>query len=91
MSCSSGSDLDAGLATRNMSAEAQILGYGTKILSSVKMSVNSNDELRKTLGIPDDMSCVCVLLVGHTDTAEFDVITGATPRNDVSEIVTYVK
>lgn len=90
ISCKEGSELDAGLATQNMSAEAQLLGYGTKIISSPKMVLNQSTYL-EMLGVPEDMSVVCVLLAGKTDTAEYDVISGATTRNPVDEIVTFVK
>lgn len=90
VSCKAGSDLDAGLATQNMSAEAQLLGYGTKIISSPKMTLNQ-DSYKELLGIPEDMSVVCVLLVGNTDTAEYDVLSGATTRNAVDETVTFVR
>lgn len=91
VSCKSGSEFSAGLATQNMSAEAQILGYGTKILSSTVMSINGNAELRNQLGIPDDMSAVCVLIIGKTDTEKYDAVTSATTELDQSETVTYVK
>ena len=93
VSCKPGSDLDAGLATENMAAEAALLGYGTKIVSSPTMALNGEkqDEYRQKLGIPEDMSAVCVLLVGKTDTANFDAVTSATPRNSVEEVVTYIK
>ena len=90
ISCKAGSELDAGLATQNMSAEAQLLGYGTKIISSPKMTLNQ-DTYKEMLGVPEDMSVVCVLLVGNTDTANYDVVSGATPRNATEEIVSYIK
>ena len=40
VSCQAGSELDAGLACQNMAAEAQLLGYGTKILTSPTMVLN---------------------------------------------------
>ena len=90
ISCKEGSELDAGLATQNMSAEAQLLGYGTKIISSPKMTLNQ-DTYKEMLSIPEDMSVVCVLLIGRTDTANYDVVSGATTRNSVDEIVSYIK
>ncbi|MCF0229900.1 MAG: nitroreductase family protein [Parasporobacterium sp.] len=90
VSCKDGSDLDAGLATQNMSAQAQILGYGTKIISSPKMTLNS-DGNKELLGVPEGMSVVCVLLVGKTDTEKYDAVTGATTRNPMDEVVTFVK
>ena len=90
ISCKEGSELDAGLATQNMSAEAQLLGYGTKIISSPKMTLNQ-DTYKEMLGVPEGMSVVCVLLIGNTDTASYDVVSGATTRNSVDEIVSYIK
>ena len=90
VSCKEGSDLDAGLATQNMSAEAQLLGYGTKIISSPKMTLNS-DSWKATLGVPEDMAVVCVLLVGKVSTEDYDVLSGATARNPADDVVTYVK
>lgn len=75
-----------------MSAQAQLLGYGTKILSSPKMVLNGNNqaEYKASLGIPEDMSVVCVLLIGKTDTGAYDVVSSATERNPAEDVVTYV-
>ena len=43
VSCQAGSELDAGLACQNMAAEAQLLGYGTKILTSPTMVLNGQE------------------------------------------------
>lgn len=68
VSCASGSELDAGLATQNMSVAAQLMGYGTKIISSPTMALNGEkqDEYRELLGIPAEYSAVAVLLVGYS-------------------------
>ena len=93
ISCKEGSELDAGLATQNMSAEAQLLGYGTKIISSPTIALNGEKqaEYKELLGIPDDMSAVCVLLIGKTDTEAYDAVSGATTRNSPEEVVTYLQ
>ncbi len=96
VSCSDGSDFDAGLACQNMSAEAQLLGYGTKILSSTTIALNGERkaEFDEILGVPDGYSAVAVLLVGKEDTSideTMDGYTSATPRNPFDEVVTYVK
>ncbi len=96
ISCPEGSQLDAGLACQNMSAEAQLLGYGTKILSSTTIALNGEKkaEFDKTLGIPEEYSAVCVLLVGKEDTSvdeNIDGYTSATKRNSFDEVVTYIK
>lgn len=92
VSCKEGTDLDAGLATQAMCDEAQILGYGTKILGSTKIALNGDKEdyYKDLLGIPEDMSHICVVLVGHPDN-EADVNSEATPRNSFSSNVTFVK
>ncbi len=96
ISCSDGSDFDAGLACQNMSAEAQLLGYGSKIISSTTIALNGErkSEFDEMLGVPDGYSAVCVLLVGKEDTSideTMDGYTSATPRNPFDEVVTYVK
>ena len=55
ISCKTGSELDAGLACQNMSGTAQLLGYGTKIITSATMALNGSgqDALRQQLGIPE--------------------------------------
>lgn len=85
-------ELDAGLATQAMCDEAQILGYGTKILGSTAIALNGDKEdyYKKLLGIPDDMEHVCVVLVGHPAESS-DADTQATPRNSFSSNVTFIK
>ena len=55
ISCKAGSELDAGLACQNMSGAAQLLGYGTKIVTSLTMALNGSnqDTYRELLGIPE--------------------------------------
>ena len=95
VSCTEGSELDAGLACQNMSVTAQLLGYGTKIISSPTIALNGEkqDEYRELLGIPETHSAVAVLLIGYADTSideTMDAYTGATTRNPMDELVTYV-
>ena len=91
ISCKEGSELDAGLAIQNMSAEAQLLGYGTKIMTAPTMSLN-NDEYMELLSIPEEQKIVAVLLVGKdsTDDNTSDTVTSATTRNDFNEVVTII-
>ena len=96
ISCKGGSELDAGLACQNMSGTAQLLGYGTKILTSPTMALNGSGQnaSRELLGIPEGYSAAAVLLVGNEDTTvdqNADGYTGATARNPASDMVTYVK
>ena len=94
VSCGEGSELDAGLACQTMSVTAQLLGYGTKILTSPTIALNGEkqEEYRQLLGIPEDYSAAAVLLVGYADSSaeEADGVTGATERNPLDEQVTYV-
>ena len=94
ISCAEGSELDAGLACQTMSVTAQLLGYGTKILTSPTIALNGEkqEEYRQLLGIPDDYSAAVILLVGYADSSaeEADGMTGATQRNPLDEQVTYV-
>lgn len=94
VSCAEGSELDAGLACQTMSVTAQLLGYGTKILTSPTIALNGEkqEEYRQLLGIPEDYSAAVVLLVGYADSSmeETDGATGATERSPLDEQVTYV-
>ena len=93
ISCKEGNEFDAGLACQNMSAEAQLLGYGTKIISSPTIALNGEEQeaFRELLGIPDDQSAVAVLLIGKADTSsDADAVSAATTRKDADEVVTKV-
>ena len=96
ISCADGSELDAGLACQNMSVEAQLLGYGTKILFSPTIALNGSRqaEFYEQLGVPAGYTVVAVLLIGVEDTSvdqAADTYTGATERNPLDEVVTYIK
>ena len=95
VSCKDGSELDAGLACQNMSVAARLLGYGTKIISSPTMALNGEKqaEYRQLLGIPENQSAAAILLVGREDVSVDESVegyTGATERNPLSDVVTYV-
>lgn len=93
ISCKEGGQLDAGLACQNMNAMANLLGYGTKIASSIQITTNGDKkaEYDQLLGVPEGMSVTTSLLVGKINTENYDVVTSATPRNAVETVVTYVK
>lgn len=96
ISCSDGSELDAGLACQTMSVAAQLLGYGTKIISSPTLAVNGENQAayREQLGIPENQAAAAFLLIGMEDTSmdeSADAYTSATPRNPLDEMVTYVE
>ncbi len=93
ISCEDGSELDAGLACQNMSAQAQLLGYGTKILSSPTVVLNGENksEYDELLDIPEGQSVAAVLIIGVPDTSideSADGVTGASVRNSFDEMVT---
>lgn len=95
VSCKDGSELDAGLATQSMFVEARLLGYGAKIISSPTIVLNGDEKetYQDLLGIPSDYSVAAVLLVGYEDTSidtSVDGVTGASVRNDASNMVTFV-
>lgn len=91
ISCKEGSDLDAGLAVQNMSAEAQLLGYGTKIMTAPAMALNT-DEYKELLSVPDSQKIAAVLIVGTpaTEKDNPDAASSATTRNAFSEVVTMI-
>ncbi|MBQ9519570.1 MAG: nitroreductase family protein [Firmicutes bacterium] len=90
-----GAELSAGLAVQNMSAEAQILGYGTKILTSPTMALNGENstEYKALLSIPENQSVAAVLLVGKADSGENnpDALSSATTRNSFDDMVTVIE
>ena len=93
VACQAGSELDAGLACQNMAAEAQLLGYGTKILTSPTMVLNGQERetYRELLDIPDDQAAAAVLLIGKEDTSlseETDGVTGPSVRSAYEDMVT---
>ena len=95
ISCKEGSELDAGLACQNMSVTAQLLGYGTKIISSPTIAVNGEKQAdyRALLGIPEEQTAVAFLLIGMEDTSIEETVegyAGASARNPLEEMVTYV-
>lgn len=96
VSCSTGAGLNAGLACQNMSVTAQLLGYGSKIISSPTIALNGEkqEEYRAVLGIPEDYTAVAILLIGYEDTTvdqTADTYSGATERNPMADVVTYVE
>ena len=89
-------ELDAGLACQNMSVAAQLLGYGTKIISSPTLAVNGENQAgyQEQLGIPEDQTAAAFLLIGMGDTSadgRVDAYAGPTARNPLDEMVTYVE
>ncbi len=91
ISCSDGSEYDAGLATQAMNSAALALGYGTKIISSPTSYLNGDNReyYHELLEIPESMSAVGLLLIGkYSDTN--DAVTGASTRKPSEEVTTYL-
>ena len=70
---------------------ANVMGYGTKIISSPTMALNGEkkDEYRKLFNIPEDQSAVAVLLIGHTKEGA-DAVSNATERNPFDDVVSII-
>lgn len=87
------SDFDCGLAMQAMAFQAEILGYGTKIISSPNIVFHGENraEYKNLLKIPEDMETISVLLVGKTDSEKSDAISSATTRKSYEEIVSIVE
>jgi len=91
ISCTPGSEFDAGLACESMNDMANLLGYGTKIATSVTMLFKGDNkaELYQTLGVPEGQEIVSAILLGKVETV--DAVTTATPRNAADQVVTIIK
>ena len=91
ISCEAGAELSAGLAVQNMAVEAQILGYGTKIMTAPTMGLNgeNKEEYKELLGIPENQNFAAVLIVGKADNT-VDTSATATTRNAFDEVVTVI-
>lgn len=93
ISCTPGSEFDAGLACESMNDMANVLGYGTKIATSVTMLFNGDKkaEYYEKLQIPEGQSIVGAILVGKVNTEAYDAVSSATPRNAMDQVVTFIK
>lgn len=94
VSSKSGQDLNAGLATQTIAIQAQLMGYGSKIIAAPTHAINSEGNIakyRQLLGIPEDMESSAMVLIGKTDESKFDATTSATPRNAFDDVVSIVK
>ena len=88
---SQSSQFDAGLACQNMSVAANLLGYGTKIISSPNIALNGDrkEDFKRILNIPSDMSAVAVLLVGKASDVP-DGVSAASVRKSAEEVVSFI-
>lgn len=92
ISCEDGSELSAGIAVQNMSAEAQLLGYETKIIAAPTLALDP-EEYKALLSIPDAQKIAAVLIIGKAAFEEDhpDVVSSATIRNNFDDIVTIIR
>lgn len=89
ISCDEGSELSAGIAVQNMSAESQLLGYGTKIMTAPTLALDT-EEYKTLLSIPDEQKIAAVLIIGKAASEEdnSDAVSSATARNNFDDMVT---
>jgi len=77
---------DCALATQSIYLAAQALGYGSQIYTGPIAMVNR--DLKGDLGLPANRNAVAVVRIGRVS-ANVDAVTGASPRRNASEMVTY--
>lgn len=92
ISCEDGAELSTGLAVQNMSVEAQLLGYGTKILTSPTIALNGDNqaEYNELLKIPENQKTAAVLIVGKA-AEDDDAVSSATERNSFDTVTSIIR
>ena len=83
-----GVDFDCALATENMFIAAYSLGLGARIYTGPVHNIS--DEQVKLLEIPKGYKVVALLRIGKMD-PKTDAVSSASPRNDMKDMVNYVK
>lgn len=78
---------DCALATQNMYIAAQSLGLGAHLYYGGVQNIN--DDMKNTLGIPDDYKAQIIMLVGYIDDS-VDAVSSASARNSLPGNVNYV-
>lgn len=83
-----GTEFDAGLACQNMVAEAQLLGYGTWIMTSTAAAMNRRDPAyyKTLLGVPESQTFMGVIIIGVED--KVDATSSASVRNAFDSVTT---
>lgn len=81
-------DYDCGLASAYLYLAAQSLGYGAHIYMGGVSDINQNR--RDELQIPTGYTPLMMMLIGNTPDG-VDGISSSTPRNALSETVTYIE
>ena len=78
--------IDCALAAQTIYLAAQALGYGSQMyLAPIE---RLNNELKGDLGLPANRNAVLAVRIGRV-AAGIDAVSGASPRRDASEMVTY--
>ena len=82
---------DAGLACSVMAVEANLLGYGTKIVNSPNLIFQGKKQqlYKEMLGIPVKMEAVGYLLIGKADLEKIDALSSASTRKPRETIISY--
>ena len=78
--------IDCALATQTIYLAAQALGYGSQIYTGPIERLNK--EFKGDLGLPANRNAVAIVRIGRV-AAGVDAVSGASPRKDAKEIVTY--
>ena len=78
--------IDCALATQSIYLAAQALGYGSQIYTGPITVLNR--DLKGDLGLPANRNAITVVRIGRV-TPGVDAVSGASPRKDASETVTY--
>lgn len=79
---------DCALATQNMYIAAQSLGYGAHLYYGGVDEINDN--MKDTLGIPEEYDAQIIMLVGHI-ADDTDALSSASPREVIQDNVNYVE
>lgn len=77
-----GAELDADLVAESMATQAQALGYTAEIIMAPDATIDTvnQNENKDLLDIPDDMSAVCLIVIGRANTTSVDMVAGATTK-----------
>ena len=78
--------MDCAMAAQSMYLASQALGYGSQIYIAPIAAVNR--DLKGELGLPENRNAVLAVRIGMVAPGT-DAVSGASPRRNASDIVTY--
>ncbi|MBN1782380.1 nitroreductase family protein [bacterium] len=81
-------DFDCALAVENMYLAAQGMGLGARIYTGPVRRID--EEMKKTLAVPDGYRVVALLRIGNLDNRS-DAISAASARKEMNEVVNYTE